>query len=262
MIRRGRMKPHSKLYNLIGLLGTAGVLPEENVTELGMVTERTLRRYRKDAILDVVPTPPLVAEKLAPARLWTLGAVGLQLAKMQFDLVPTGYLESKIDNISHDVLCNCIYMAIHSATKNSEFTAILKSRYEVSLTDFRETQILQPDAMITLKGNGKLSHFLVEYHNENYGSRAAKKVEKYEHVRQKAEWEEQWHVPRFPPILVVMAHKAVWKGYKEEIEERSRSVRCNYLVKSLDDILTDNDDAFLWYDMSQDKMVRLEDFMY
>lgn len=260
MIRRGRVRPTTKLYHVIGLLGTTGVLPEENVIELGGVTARTLRRYRKEAILDVVPIPRTVRELLNPKRLWTLGPIGVQLAKLQFDLVPTGYLESKIDNITHDVLCSYVYCELHKATQNTEYTAILKSRYEVTLKDFRNLAVLQPDAMITLRHGktGRQGHFLVEYHNENYGSRAAEKITKYEQVREKGEWRDQWHIEKFPPILIVSTHKAVRTGYKEQIG--TREVGCQYLIKSLSSFLEESQ-PLVWLDLEQNKTVNILDLV-
>ena len=270
MIRRGRMKPTSKLYNVVGLLGTAGVLPEKDVIEMGLVTKRTLNRYRKDAILDVIPTPPLIREELDPKQLWALGPVGLQLAKIQFDLVPTGYLESKIDNVSHDVLCNCLYTQLYKATKNTFYTAILWNRYEVSLKDYKGIPYLQPDGMITLKGNGKVGHFLLEYHNEDWGGRASEKIKKYEDVRSsytKVDWESQWQLPKFPPILVVARHKAVIKGYNEGIEGRAM-LSNTYLINLLDNVLGDIGKKkglghpMTWHNLRKNELVSLEDYMY
>lgn len=271
MIRRGRMKPTSKLYNVVGLLGTAGVLPEADVIELGLVTKRTLNRYRKDAILDVIPTPPLIGQELDPKQLWALGPVGLQLAKIQFELVPTGYLESKIDNVSHDVLCNCLYTQLHKATKNTEYTAILWNRYEVSLVDYKGVPYLQPDGMITLKGNGKVGHFLLEYHNEDWGGRASEKIKKYENLRgnnyTKVEWRDQWQLEKFPPILVIARHKAVATGYKEAVEQRA-IIHNEYLINYLSNILGKIGERdglghpMTWHDLRENKRVLLEDYMY
>lgn len=265
MIRRGRMKPISKLYNVVGLLGTAGVLPEQDVIELGLVTKRTLNRYRKDGILDVVPTPPLIRKELDPKQLWALGPVGLQLARIQFDLVPTGYLESKIDNVSHDVLCNCLYTQLYKALKNTEYTAILWNRYEVSLKDYKGIQYLQPDGMITIKGKGKTGHFLLEYHNEDWGGRVAEKVKKYETAHSdKIDWQSQWQLERFPPVLVITTHKAVGTAYKEKLEGWRIGPYTTFLGNTLQNILsfTKWKEFNRWYLFEKKGTALLEDYMY
>lgn len=260
MIRRGRLHPQSKLFYVIGLLGTTGVLLEKQLLSLGHIAKRTLRRYRKNSIIDLIPTPSPLRKLLDANRIWTLGPVGLQLAKLQFDLVPTGYLESKIDNITHDVLCNYVYIEILKAAQKKNVTAILKSRYEVALHDFRNQQILQPDAMIILEDEkGKQKHFLVEYHNENFSSRAPEKVKKYEYVYTDVNWREQWHMKNFPPILIVTTHKAVAHGYKKNIEERSQGVgvKCRYLIKPLKTFLEQSQSPFVWLNLAKNKTINI-----
>ena len=163
MIRKGLINPQTKMHLVINLLGTTGVLLEEQLLYLSGISKRTLRRYRKKGIIDLVPTPLPLQELLNAKRIWALGPVGLQLAKIQFDLVPTGYLESKIDNITHDALCNYVYFEILKAAEKEGVTAILKSRYEIALKDFRGQQILQPDAMIQQIMRGKEWQFYAHH---------------------------------------------------------------------------------------------------
>ena len=260
MIRRGRLHPQSKLYHVINLLGTAGVLLEKQLLELGHIAKRTLRRYRKNSIIDLVPTPLPLREFLDAKRIWALGPVGLQLAKLQFELVPTGYLESKIDNITHDVLCNYVYIEILKAAEKKGVTALLKSRYEVALRDFRNQQILQPDAMIILRDEGgSETPFLVEYHHEDSSVRAPGKVKKYEYVYTDVSWEEQWNLTTFPPILIVTTHKAPAVGYKKDIEERSEGVgvRCRYLIKPLKSLLEEKKSPLVWLELAKKKTVNI-----
>ncbi len=259
MIRRGRMKPRTKLCYVIELLGTAGILPEEDVLSLGHIARRTLRKYRQEGILDTAPVPKMIREELNVNRLWILGPVGTQLAKIQFDIVPTGYLESKIDNISHDVLCNYVYTQVLQAIDSTTYTAILKSRYEVNLTDFRKIQILQPDGMIILQNEETKIPFLIEYHNEDFGSRAAEKVKKYEYVYTDIDWQEQWHLAKFPPILIATTHRAVARGYKKDIEERQIGVgvKCRYLIKSLKSLLEGSQNPLVWLDLAKNKTVNI-----
>lgn len=261
MIRRGLVKPSSKLYQICGLLGTAGVLTQENLLELGSVSERTLRRYRQKGILDLVPAPKKINDLLGAGRVWALGPIGIQLSKIQLELVPTGYLESQIDNISHDVLCNYVYVKIYRAARSLGYTAILKGKYEASIKDFRNTQILQPDAMIILRNRVTQEDkvFVVEYHNENYSSRAAEKIKKYEHVYREGYWRSQWHLDRFPTILVATTHQAPAIGYENEIKEymQGAGVKCTYLVKSLKKLLDDTQSPLDWFYLEKNKPINL-----
>lgn len=259
IIRRGLINPQTKLYNTISLLGTTGVLLEEQLLSLAHISKRTLRRYRKQGTIDLVPTPHTLQKLLNAKRIWALGPVGLQLAKLHFDLVPTGYLESKVDNITHDVLCNYVYVEILKAAEKEGATALLKSRYEIALKDFRNQQILQPDAMIILRSEGTETPFLVEYHHEDSSVRAPGKVKKYEYVYTDVSWEEQWNLTTFPPILIVTTHKAPAVGYKNDIEERSQGVgvRCRYLVKSLKSFLEETQSPLVWLDLAKKKTVNI-----
>lgn len=261
MIRRGLVKPSSKLYQIIALLGTAGVLTQEHLLELGNISTRTLGRYRKKGILDIVPTPRTINELLKARRVWALGPIGQQLSKMQLEVVPTGYLESQIDNISHDVLCNNVYVEVLRAVAKKGYTAILKSRYEASLKDFRNSQILQPDAMIILRHDrtGEEKTFVVEYHNEKNSSRASEKIKKYEHVYREGYWEDQWHLDKFPPILIVTTHRAPALGYKKDITQRQlgMGVRCIYLIKPLRTFLDGSQSPLVWLDLEKNKTINL-----
>ncbi len=261
MIRRGLVKPSSKVYQTCGLLGTAGVLAQEHLLELGNISERTLKRYRQKGILDLVPAPAKIYDLLGAERVWALGPIGIQLSKIQLELVPTGYLESEIDNISHDVLCNYVYVKIQRAATQMGYTAILKSRYEASIKDFRNTQILQPDAMIILrhKKTREDKVFVVEYHNENYSSRAAEKIKKYEHVYQEGYWRNQWHSGSFPPILIATTHLAPATGYEREIKKhlRGAGLKCTYLVKSLRTLLDDSQSPLEWVDLEKKRPIHL-----
>ena len=261
MIRRGRFSPKTKLYHVVALLGTTGVLIQEHLLILCKISERSLRRYREQGLLDMVPTPRAIQERFGDKRIWTLGPIGQQLARLHLELVPTGYLESQIDNITHDVLCNLVYVKTYQTARRNGYTAILKSRYEASLKDFRETQILQPDAMIILRHEttGEEKHFVVEYHNEDFSSRAAEKIKKYEHVYREGYWQDQWHLDKFPPILIVTTHRAPALGYRKDITLRQKGVgvRCTYLIKPLRTFLDGSQSPLVWLDLDENKTVNL-----
>lgn len=263
MLRSGKVRTNSKLRNTCLLLGTAGVLLEEQILELIGLSRRTLQRYRQKRILDVVPTPINLTNLLEEEhRIWTLGPIGTALAEMLQgkNLIPKGYLESKIDRVTHDLLCNLVYYKLHLASREHQFTAILLSRYEATIHNKKGQPILEPDAMIILQSPDETQiKFLVEYHNENYSSRAAEKIRKYEHVYQEAYWEDQWHVLSFPPILIVTTHRAPAVGYNTEIQKhlKGTGVKCTYLIKPLRTLLDGSQSPLVWLNLEKNRSVNL-----
>ena len=263
MLSSGKVRANSKLRNTCLLLGTAGVLLEEQVVELIGISKRTLQRYRQKRILDVVPTPTKLTNLLEEEhRVWTLGPVGTALAEMiqGQNLILKGYLESKVDRVTHDVLCNLTYYKLYLASKEHQLTAILYSRYEATIRNRKGQPILEPDAMITLQSADETeSKFVVEYHNENFSSRAGEKIRKYEHVYQEGYWEDQWHVEKFPPILIVTTHRAPATGYNNEIQAhlQGAGLKCTYLLKSLKKLLDGSQSPLVWFDLKQNRSVNL-----
>lgn len=263
MLSSGKVRTNSKLRNTCLLLGTTGVLLEEQILELIGLTRRTLQRYRKKRILDVVPTPINLSKVLKEEhRIWTLGPIGTVLAEMLQgkDLIPKNYLESKVDRVTHDVLCNSVYYKIHLASREHRLTAILFSRYEATIHNKKGQPILEPDAMIILQDETQQEiKFLVEYHNENFGSRAGEKIRKYEHIYREGYWKDQWNVEAFPPILIVTTHRAPAVGYNEEIKKhlKGEGLKCSYLIKPLRALLDGNKSPLVWLNLEKNRSINI-----
>ncbi len=107
--------------------------------------------------------------------------------------------------------------------------------------------------------NGDETPYLVEYHHEDSSVRAPGKVKKYEYVYTDVEWQEQWNLKKFPPILIVTTHKAPAIGYKKDIEERQIGVgvRCRYLIKSLKNFLEETQSPLVWLDLAKKKKMNI-----
>lgn len=260
MIRRGQYRPGTLLDKVIKLLSTGGVFPEKQIMELTEVSRRSLQNYRQKGYIDLLPAPIKLASLIEKPRIYTLGPIGLALAKLQDKLIPTGYLNITHDRITHDVLCNLVYYKIYLASRKYNLTAILHSRYEATIQNRKGQPILEPDAMITLQSeDGTEIKILVEYHNENYSSRAGEKIRKYEHVYREGYWRSQWHVDRFPPILIATTHMAPVTGYDEQIKlhMRGAGLKCTYLMKSLKKLLDDSDSPLDWFDLEKKRNANL-----
>ena len=100
---------------------------------------------------------------------------------------------------------------------------------------------------------------VVEYHNEDFSSRAAEKIKKYEHVYEEGYWRDQWHLDKFPPILIVTTHRAPALGYRKDITLRQKGmgVRCNYLIKPLRTFLDGSQSPLVWLDLDKNRTVNL-----
>lgn len=259
LLRKGRLKPGTRLARVITLLATGGVFLEEHLIELSGAKRRTLQRYRQKGYLDLLPTPLKLDSLYKSARVYALGPIGHALAELQHGTVPTGYLNTSTDRVTHDTLCNLVYYHLYLATRELGYTAILLSKYEATIHNKKGQPILEPDACIILLKGNQSTKFLIEYHNENFSSRAAEKVKKYEYIYEDANWREQWHVKTFPSILIVTTHAAVAHGYKKDIEEREVGVgvKCRYLIKPLKSFLEASQSPLVWLDLAKNKTLNI-----
>ncbi len=261
MMRSGRYKPGTKFDRVVQLLSTGGVFLEEQIISLTGAKKRTLQTYRKKGYIDLLPVPLKLGSLINKPRVYALGPIGLALAELQNELVPTGYLKSTHDRVTHDVLCNLVYYQIYEAAKKIGYMAILRGKYETTIHNKKNQPILEPDSMVILtkEGEEKEYPFLIEYHNENYSSRAAEKIRKYEYVYQEGYWRSQWHVNRFPPILIATTHLAPATGYDEEIKKHliGAGVKCTYLLKSLKKLLDGSESSLIWLDLEKNKTINI-----
>ena len=236
-----------------------GVFLEEQVIELTGAKKRTLQKYRKKGYIDLLPAPIKLSELMSKPRVYALGPIGLALAELQNELVPTGYLKSSHDRVTHDVLCNLVYYQIYQAAKQIGYVAILCGKYEATIHNRKGQAVLEPDSMVILAREEEQHHFLIEYHNEDNSSRAGEKIRKYEHVYQEGYWRDQWHVKTFPPILIATTHRAPATGYNDEIKKylQGAGVKCTYLLKSLKKLRDGSQSPLVWLNLEKNRSVNL-----
>lgn len=225
--------------HLISALTIAGVLNAKQIQELTGFAPRSLARYVYNHILDRVDAPSLLGQP--PVATYTLGLVGLEVAKLNASnvLIPTGYTsETGAQRIEHDLLVSEIALRLSRFFGELGYTPLWRSKYQATIHDENNAPALEPDAMLSLtRGDGKYIHFFIEYHNEDFGTRAANKIERYERVRSDGRWKRELEIDAFPVVLVVFRHKAVIDGYKGALTDVNGNpradVRCTYLGTSL-----------------------------
>ena len=263
LIRSNRVKRGTYLSNVVDLLAEAGVLTEDQLMELTSASRRTLQRYRQKAYLDVAIASDIVASLFEKRNLkvYCLGPIGLAIAEMKHGIIPKGYIQEKTDRVTHDLLCNQVFYHLYKEAITYKYVAILKGKYEATLHDQKGRPILEPDAMIVLRHEvtGEEKVFLVEYHNEDFSSRAAGKVRKYEYIYSNADWRDRWNVETFPTILISTTHLAPAHGYKEDIDQRKQGmgVKCRYMIKSISKLMSGEGGRLRWVDLEQNQFFNI-----
>lgn len=235
--------PHAR--HVLDLLATGGVM---SAAQLGRVVQaRTLREYVQARLLDRLPVASaetvagfaqigLQYEKPSQTHLYCLGPVGIEIAHRRHEHPPlTGYLAYTFSRVLHDVLLNEIIMRLSDLAKIGGWSVSWFGEYAASLYADGQ-QILKPDALLLLKREGEERYYLLEYHNEDWQTRAFEKVKKYEAAIQTEGWKSRWHTETFPPILVVFHARVVGQGYQRAIAER-KTVKCQYFGKLLQGVL-------------------------
>ncbi len=256
------LPPLAKL--VIGALTTGGVLTASQLHRITTVSPRTLQLYHRDHFLDRLPISPSdlealgFAEPLTDLRLYALGAVGLEIAQLQYGRrVPTGYFGYGVHRILHDVLVNETALRLMELAVQRGYDPTWLSRYEATVHDERGAPALEPDALLILQRDSRRRLYLVELHREDHGLRAEKKVKRYEQVYRDGRWRDEWETEEMPLTLVVFTHKAVGKGYKEAVANaRKMGLRCTFLGKPWNEVVNGNDLA-QWFDFNIGKTVAI-----
>ncbi len=221
--------------------------------QIQAVRERTLHKYARLRIVDRLPVPAeTVREQCAiygltdAGRIYTLGPVGLELAKMRGLTPSTGHMAYPLSRVMHDVILTEILLRIsrHAAGRGWSVTWIGTAEAALFTPD-RSREVLEPDALLRLTKDGDERLFALEYHNEDKRSRAERKVDQYEAVCavNAALWMEQWETAAFPTLLAVFRHDIVGKGYVDKLSGMQPQVR--YYGKLLSGVLQGNLDQWL-----------------
>ncbi|HEB65074.1 MAG TPA: hypothetical protein ENJ02_05985 [Chloroflexi bacterium] len=234
-------------WHVIDILAQTGAatLPQLGVSRSAMI------KYGHAHIVARLHIPPKVVRDelralLPGSRIYTLGPVGLELAKMRGLTPSTGHMAYPLSRVMHDVILTEILLRIsrHAAGRGWSVTWIGTAEAALFTPD-RSREVLEPDALLRLTKDGEERLFALEYHNEDKRSRAERKVDQYEAVCavNAALWMEQWETAAFPTLLAVFRHDIVGKGYVDKLSGMQPQVR--YYGKLLSGVLQGNLDQWL-----------------
>jgi hypothetical protein len=192
--------------------------------------------------------------------LYMLGPVGVEIATIRYGVEPPGGYQAYTPmRVMHDIAANEIVLRLADLIGGKGWTVDWFGKYESILEDKNERTILEPDGLIRYRKDGVDGGdgaFLLEYHNEDWQSRAATKVEKYERAFIEGNWYTQWEVEIFPPVLVVFLKAIVGTGYRNATSG-SKKLNCTYYGKTLKSVLEGNLEE--WTNVGMD--MRREDIL-
>ena len=256
-IASGGLSPRT--WRILDLLATAGGLSSRWLPPLSERTMRNLGTMRLFERLSLDSTEirnhflEMGLEEKKPI-LYTLGPVGVELATTRHTVPPPGgYQAYTPTRVMHDIAANEVVLRLEDELGGRGWSVEWLGKYEGVLTDKSGKGILlEPDALIRFRKDGKEGGdgaFIVEYHNEDWQTRAARKVEKYEKSFADGNWREQWEVETFPPVLVVFLKAIVGAGYQNATN--SKKLNCTYYGKTLKAMLEGKLDD--WKNVATDK---------
>lgn len=248
---------------LLEVLMTAGALTTTQLQSLLPISRRSLRRYYLDYLIDHHTAPFSLRQFEMPKhfrelRLYSLGSIGRAWLDWQNLTYPT-YEGYQVQQLTHDVLCNEIVLALRCAMaqSNQQVSWYGKAEAQVYSADSRDTnRLLEPDAMLIAKDKRQQA-MVVEFHNETHRNRTAEKVERYERIARTEAWRASWPIDTFPLVLVVSHKKTVMDGYTDALTAyQPRGLACTYLGKPLQHIL-ERRQIDSWVDLRTGRRIQL-----
>lgn len=232
----------TRTWRVFDLLATAGVL---SASRTSLIPARTMRDWCDQHLFARLPIDPLEAQGYFAAIgiqekkpiLYTLGLAGVEIAALRFGVTPpSGYDTYSQSRVMHDIAVNEIVLRLAETLDARGWTVEWLSKYEGVLSDKNEKFILEPDAVIRARKGEQDIAFAIEYHNEDWKTRAFGKVMKYEKAAAEGNWFEQWEVETFPQVLAVFHHAIVGAGYKAAAK-KSSNLRARYYGKKFSTVL-------------------------
>jgi hypothetical protein len=241
-ILSGGLSP--RLWRILDMLAAGGVLSTHWLPSLA---SQKMREWCQLRVFERISLDPrdiqihfdeMGIHEIKPT-LYMLGPVGIEIAIIRFDVAPpNGYQGYTPTRVMHDIATNEVVLRLADGIGEKGWSVDWLGKYESALTDKNQRTILEPDALIRYRKDGKDGGdgaFLLEYHNEDWQTRATTKVEKYEKAFSEGNWREQWEVETFPPVLAVFLKAIVGVGYQNAT--RARKLNCTYYGKTLKAVL-------------------------
>jgi hypothetical protein len=237
-----------RLWRILDMLATGGALSTRWLPHLAA---NKMREWCRMRLFERISHDPVEIQSLyiemgldeKKPILYMLGPVGVEIAKIRYEVEPPGGYQGYTSmRVMHDVAANEIILRLADLIGGKGWTVDWFGKYESTLVDRSERTILEPDGLIRYRKDGEDGGdgaFLLEYHNEDWQSRAATKVEKYEKAFVECDWRSQWEVETFPPVLVVFLKAIVGTGYRNATRDNNR-LNCTYYGKTLKSVLEGN----------------------
>ena len=252
-----------RVWRILDLLAAGGVL---SARRLPALTERKMREWCQMRLFERISLSAAELKHhlndlgLGEARptLYMLGPVGAEIATTRHGITPpNGYQGYTPMRIMHDIAANEIVLQLADNIGGKGWSVDWFGKYESTLLDKNERTILEPDALIRYRRDGKDGGdgaLLLEYHNEDWSTRAAGKVEKYEKAFSEGNWRERWEVETFPPVLVVFQKPIVGAGY-QKATQGNKKLNCAYFGKTLQSFLDGNLEEWVHINSGKREMI-------
>lgn len=259
LLQDGRLSASQR--SILHVLATAGALTTHQLQRLIPTSQRSLRRYYHDYLIDhraapLTLKPFALTSVFQELRLYSLGSVGRAWLTWQ-GMRYAAYEGYAMGQLTHDVLCNEVVISLIETLGRQDAPPAWYGKLEAQLwtTDGKEqTCALEPDALLVGK---RRQAWAIEFHNENHRNRAAEKIERYEAMARRDLWRTTWPLDSFPTVLVVSHKKAVMDGYSDALaEQQRRGIACTYLGKPLQQIL-EGKQLNTWVDLLSGRPVTL-----
>jgi len=236
LTRRGLSQ---EAWRTLDRLYAAGIM---TVSQIGMA-RRTLRNYAKERLIARYAYPPKevvqeLKERFLPVddgQLYTLGPVGTEILTIRHGIRPSlYYLAYPFERILPALILNEIIQRIEKEAQAHHWRLVRYSYEQAQL--FREERVIfSPSALVSLEKDEHQHFFALEYHDEDYGRSAWRKVQHYENANETDLWEKKWLGEDFPLALAVFRHGSVGEGYRAAIDELG-SVNTSFYGRSLESL--------------------------
>lgn len=258
LLRDNRLSPAA--MRVLDVLAVVGVVTDAQLYQLVPMSRRSLQRYHRQHLLDRLAATAPTQKWLSldsGSWLYTLGAVGEEVARWRIGRVPKGYADAGVDRVTHDVLCNEAALRVVMAARGLGWAALWRSRYEATMHDEAGRPVVEPDALLVLTHGAERRPLLLEFHHEDTRRRVEEKVRKYEAAYRDGYWQSVGGTEAPPTVLVVWTHRIVGTAYKEAIEkQRALGLRCAFLGKPWEAVVS-GEQPGRWFSFNRGEMVDL-----
>ncbi len=226
---------------------------------------RNLSNYATDGVVGRLPDSALREAHRAgwharlpahgPQRVYRLEAVGMELAKLEFNTDLPLLHDGGLNHQVHDLLCAEAMLRMRETWAARRVRVEARGTQRVAMWQTKDEGKggafgLVPDGLLVKYQPDQTTvekAYLVELDNEAWASSAPKKIKAYEAVGKPTEanqeiWRKAWGVPTMPYVLVIYRHAEALRNYQKVFAQTYADLEphCNYLALALDDIWAGN----------------------